>query len=511
MLSLTMILSDVKIVADNINDFIEVPNGIDRLRKAVITLAVSGKLVPQEKSEGAAEELYNQIQIKRVKIKKIIEIESKDKLFTIPSNWKWSRLEDIFDVRDGTHDSPKYYDTGYPLVTSKNLYYGNLDFLNVKYVSEADYKKINDRSKVDRDDILFAMIGSIGNPVIVNTDIEFSIKNVALFKYYDRNLTEPNFLLIYLKYAAERMKTISAGGVQSFVSLGFLRGYPFPLPPIAEQKRIVKKVEELMMKIDELDTKKKERDETRTRLARSAMQSLGKGDSKIAFKHLTELIKTHSDLKELEGALLTLAVSGKLVPQDTKDGVVKDSRATDEYGEEFNIPKSWQWFQLNDICTFKYGYTDSAKETGTARFVRITDMSNDGSVIPNDQRYVDLTAESEKYLLQVGDLLTARIGATFGRTILFKEEYKAVYASYLIRMSFENDFILPEYYLVFSKSGLYWSQAHLLVSGSAQPQFNANLIKKMYLPVPPLVEQKRIVKKVEEIMSLVNKLKKTIA
>jgi type I restriction enzyme S subunit len=96
------------------------------------------------------------------------------------------------------------------------------------------------------------MIGSIGNPVILDTDIEFSIKNVALFKYFDRKLVVPNFLLIYLKYASVNMRKVSAGGVQSFVSLGFLRQYPFPLPPLAEQKRIVAKVEELMMLINYL-------------------------------------------------------------------------------------------------------------------------------------------------------------------------------------------------------------------------------------------------------------------
>ena len=137
-------------------------------------------------------------------------------------------------------------------------------------------------------------------------------------------------------------------------------------------------------------------------------------------------------------------------------------------------------------------------------------MGSDGNLIPDDQRYVDLSSESEKYLLSDGDLLTARIGATFGRTILFRAKYKAIFASYLIRIGFEKDFVLPEYYLVFSRSGLYWDQAHSLVSGGAQPQFNANLIKKMYLPVPPLAEQKRIVKKVEEVMVLINHLKQMI-
>ena len=115
------------------------------------------------------------------------------------------------------------------------------------------HRQISARSRVDRGDILFAMIGSIGNPVIVDTDREFSIKNLALFKYYSAADSEPRFLLLYLNLVAEEMKAKAAGGVQSFVSLGFLRNYIFPLPPLPEQRRIVARVAELMALVDALE------------------------------------------------------------------------------------------------------------------------------------------------------------------------------------------------------------------------------------------------------------------
>lgn len=160
----------------------------------------------------------------------------------------------MFDVRDGTHDTPKYTDEGYPLITSKNISSGALSFDTAKFITEEDHRQICERSRVDRGDILFAMIGSIGNPVIVDTDREFSIKNVALFKYFEMADAEPRFLLYYLTLAAESMKAKAAGGVQSFVSLGFLRNYPFPLPPLAEQRRIVAKIDQLMALVDQLET-----------------------------------------------------------------------------------------------------------------------------------------------------------------------------------------------------------------------------------------------------------------
>ena len=160
------------------------------------------------------------------------------------------RFSNIIDVRDGTHDSPKYQTEGIPLVTSKNLNNGELTFENIKFISEEDALKINQRSNVDNNDILFAMIGSIGNPVLVKKDREFCIKNVALFKY-NKNINM-NWLYYYLVKQQYELRKIASGGVQSFVSLKMFRLNLVPLPPLAEQKRIVAKIEELLPYCDKL-------------------------------------------------------------------------------------------------------------------------------------------------------------------------------------------------------------------------------------------------------------------
>jgi type I restriction enzyme S subunit len=232
------------------------------LRKSILTLAVLGKLVPQDPNDEPAEELIARIENTKEKLIKQREIKrvalepnpTGDECELLPPGWQWTRLGNSFDVRDGTHDTPKYTTEGFPLVTSKNIYSGSLLFEGANFISEKDHRQISERSRVDRGDILFAMIGSIGNPVIVDTDREFSIKNVALFKYYSAADSEPRFLLLYLKLVAEEMRAKAAGAVQSFVSLGFLRNYLFPLPPLAEQRRIVAKVSELMALVDELET-----------------------------------------------------------------------------------------------------------------------------------------------------------------------------------------------------------------------------------------------------------------
>jgi len=231
------------------------------LRKSILTLAVQGKLVPQDPNDEPAEELFARIENTKEKLIKQREIKrvalepnpTGAECELLPPGWQWTRLGNSFDVRDGTHDTPKYTTEGFPLVTSKNIYSGSLLFEGANFISEKDHRQISERSRVDRGDILFAMIGSIGNPVIVDTDREFSIKNVALFKYYSAADSEPRFLLLYLKLVAEEMRAKAAGAVQSFVSLGFLRNYLFPLPPLAEQRRIVAKVSEVMALVDELE------------------------------------------------------------------------------------------------------------------------------------------------------------------------------------------------------------------------------------------------------------------
>lgn len=225
------------------------------MQKSILQMAIQGKLVEQRPEEGTAEELFVQIQaekaqlIKDGKIKKqkpLPEIAEEEVPFDIPNSWKWVRFSDVLDVRDGTHDTPKYVSKGIPLVTSKNLVEGKIDFETAKLISEEDALAINQRSVVDNGDILFAMIGTIGNPVLVSKDREFCIKNMALFKAIKSDALDMDYLLQFLQNEQHSMKAKSSGGVQSFVSLNFLRSYLIPLPPLAEQKRIVAKLEEIL-------------------------------------------------------------------------------------------------------------------------------------------------------------------------------------------------------------------------------------------------------------------------
>jgi len=156
------------------------------------------------------------------------------------------KLGEVCDVRDGTHDSPKYLvDGGYPLITSKNIINGKLDFQNVNLISREDLDKINKRSLVDDGDLIMPMIGTIGNPIIVHKDREFAIKNVALIK----SKIASKINNVYLKYILGSDKinnhflSEAKGVAQKYLSLGFLRGLEIPLPPIEIQEKIVAEIE----------------------------------------------------------------------------------------------------------------------------------------------------------------------------------------------------------------------------------------------------------------------------
>ena len=166
---------------------------------------------------------------------------------------EFRNLCDVFDVRDGTHDSPKFIDNDeYALVTSKNLMpNGTIDLTNVSYISESDYIEINRRSKVDIGDLLFAMIGTIGNPTIVNFQPNFAIKNVALFKQ-KTNQVDVKYLRYYLQSPSviNQMLKECRGATQKFVSLKYLRNFKIPFQPLSVQYRVVEKFDRLFERID---------------------------------------------------------------------------------------------------------------------------------------------------------------------------------------------------------------------------------------------------------------------
>ena len=218
------------------------------------------------------------------------------------------------------------------------------------------------------------------------------------------------------------------------------------------------------------------------------------------------------DLKKFQIPLPPLEVQEKIVAElDGYQKIVDGAKQiVENYKPAIKINPDWPMVELEEVCAMEYGYTAKAQESGDTRFIRITDIDDNACLISDNPMFIDLSEESKPYLLDKGDVLIARTGATYGKTLLFSDNEQAVFASYLIRLSFNHDKVVPAFFTSFSLGEIYWQQARELVSGGGQPQFNANVIKRIHMPIPPLKTQKQIVAEIKSERKLVDANKKLI-
>ncbi len=487
-----------------------------QLRNSILQQAIQGKLVPQDPNDEPASVLLQRIRkekeclVKEGKLKKK-DLESKpieeDEIpFEIPESWEWCKLNDCLDVRDGTHDTPKYVTSGYPLVTSKNLRNGTIDFKGALFISKEDHEAISCRSKVDENDILYAMIGTVGNPVLVrHKDFDFSIKNMALFKHVG-DYVFMDYVYWYLYYAQVDMKAYASGGVQTFVSLGYLRNYLLPLPPLAEQRRIVAKIEELMPLVERY------------------------GKAQQALDQLNESLPAR-----LRQSILQEAIQGRLVPQDPKEEPVDSLLAEiknkkeqlwqrqeikknsllsipiEEDEVEYSIPDSWRYVRLQDVCTCIFsGKSPKYSQTPTIHKI-IGQQSNQWNGV--EMRFVKYGTEefaksiSQIQYLQDHDVLLNTLGnGTLGRSGIYYTSYSETPV-----LTDGHIFVLRTLYEATAKYILAYLRVKFVdinrsADGSTNQTFlNLTKTAKWIIPLPPLSEQKRIVAKVEELFGVMKK------
>ena len=228
-----------------------------------------------------------------------------EKLPSSPFGWEWIEAHKVCQsVRDGTHDTPRYVKEGIPLITSKNLKKGNIDFENINYISLTDHKEISNRSKVEKNDILFGMIGTIGNPVIVKENNLFSIKNVGLFKK-NEDLINPRYLYHYLSsWFVEKImldQELIRGTTQKFVALGGLRMLPIPLPSLKEQEEIIKEIESRLSVCENIEATIEEALEKAEALGQSILKKAFEG--KLLSNEELEACRRESDWEPAEDLL----------------------------------------------------------------------------------------------------------------------------------------------------------------------------------------------------------------
>ena len=363
------------------------------------------------------------------------------------------------------------------------------------------------RSNVENEDILFAMIGSIGNPVIVKKDRDFSIKNVALFKKSQHIITK--YLYFYLYYIQDLLKSNATGAVQSFVSLSTLRLHLFVLPPLTEQKRIVEKLEEILSLVEDYGKNEEILSEMNQKLPKQIRQSI------LQYAVQGKLIEQNPQdepaselLKRIKAEKEQLIKEGKIKKEKPLPPITQDEIP-------YDLPQGWEWVRISEIMTFENG--DRSKNYPTEvdyksqgiPFYGAKDIINNKLSKTNDLRFISI----EKFdSLRSGKLrdkdIVCLIRGSVGKWAEFTKTDSLTTGFINAQMVILRllNLNLFNYLKIYLSSPLYLMQINNRISGSAVAQMSAKDLSEFIIPLPPLAEQKRIVSKVKELMQLVDKL-----
>lgn len=480
-----------------------------QLTDSILQLAIQGKLVPQNPGDEPASVLLDRIReekkrlVKEGKLKKKdleeIPISDDEIPFAIPESWEWCRMATYLDVRDGTHESPKYYSKGIPFVTSKNLCDGKIDFSTCKFISEEDHKKFSARSYVENNDIIFAMIGSIGNPVIVKKDREFSIKNVALFKRYNKDCTNVRYLYFYLLYVQDILKSIASGGVQSFIGLSTFRDWIMPIPPLEEQERIACRLEQILPYVKEYGVANDEQEQMNAELPEKLKKS-------ILQEAIMGKLGTQDPNDEPASVLLDRIREEK--KQLVKTGVLKKKDLVETQTNEDNVPfvtpDNWAWCKVDTLFMHSSGkqLKGGDAEGILHKYITTSNLYWDRFVLDNLKSMYYKDSELDKCTATKGDLLVCE-GGDVGRCAIWPFDYDICLQNHVHRL--RPYYAINVRYIMYVFM-LYKAKGYIGGKGIGIKGLSASALKDFDIPLPPLAEQHRIVEKIEALFAEVDNI-----
>lgn len=537
----------------------DAPDAIARLRRFILDLAVRGKLVPQDANDETASELLRRIAEDKAQlckagaIRKFSEPEpvaEQEHPFNVPRSWEWVHLGDILTkLTDGTHHSPPNGPTGeFRYITAKNIKNEGVRLDDVTYVSRDVHNEIFARCDPAKGDILYIKDGATTGVVTVN-DLEepFSmLSSVALLKVpsclFNRLIIE--FLRSPFFY--DQMRGFMKGAAITRVTLKRMGPALLPLPPLAEQHRIVAKIDELMALCDQVEASRMAREQARDRLAAASLVRLKapdpetfEADARFALNALPALTTRPDQIKQLRQTILNLAVRGKLVPQDASDEpasellkqIANEKARMVEAGEisrlaeiepavpgdlTFEIPALWKPAKieqvLNELQTGPFGSSlhQSDYRAGGIPVINPASIQND-QIVPIEKMAVDeLTLERlTSFKLRCGDIVMARRGE-MGRCAVVGERetgWLCGTGSLILRPS---KFIFADFLVLLIGSP--FGRAYLAGSavGTTMQNLNQSILLKLPFGLPPLAEQRRIVAKVDTLMALCDRLEASL-
>lgn len=484
------------------------------LKNSILQLAVQGKLVPQSAEDEPVSELLRHIShqkavwIKEGKLKKgkaQPALGEDDMTFDIPESWTWLRLGDFCSIYNGNsinaEEKAKKYSRkceGYSFIATKDVGFDHsIAYDNGVYIpANLEEFKIAPAGSV----LLCMEGGSAGRKIgILEQDVCFGNKLCCLtpfvifYKYLYYFLQSPAFFSSF---------TALMTGIIGGVGAAKIKSIAVPIPPLAEQERIVAKIEELLPLIEEYGEAEQKLSTLNVNfpemLRKSILQQAVQGK-------LTE--RGPSDetavelLKRIRVEKAKLIAEGKIKKEKTLPVISEDD-------QPFDVPDTWTWASIAETCTnIQYGTSEKSTPSGKVAVLRMGNLQG-GKIDYSNLVYTSNDYDIERCHLEYNDLLFNRTNSKelVGKTAIYKAEIPAIYAGYLIRVT---PILIDSDYLNYVMQSHFFKKYCLAVKTDAigQSNINAEKLKRFVFPLPPLAEQQRIVARVEELLAMCDALK----
>ncbi len=497
----------------------DAPDAVGRMRELVLELATQGKLVERIRSEGTGFEILEQVGV---------ESSVPDEAPNVPDHWVWSRLENI---NTGMNSGWS------PACLSEPANEGEWGVLKTTAVQPLEYRERENKklpqnlaprpeNEVQEGDILFTRAGPmnrVGVLCVARPTRQQLMISDKIIRFHLLPGIDPDFAALAMNtgHSGRVIEGLKSGMAASQVNISQpkLRSVPIPLPPLAEQKRIVAKVEELMALCDRLEAQQQERATRHAALARASLSRFAEAPTPA---NLNLLFHPSYDIPpaELRKAILTLAVQGKLVEQDPKEepaeswlrAFAKDPSEVD--GEPpFPLPKGWIWLQTATVFEVAGGIQKTplrAPRSNAFPYLGVGNVYRGRLDLTNLKEFELEPGELERRRLVAGDLLIIEGNGSFneiGRCAKWRGEVEnCVHQNHVIRCRPCDDRI-SDFVLLYLNSPLGMEiMQRLAITSSGLYSLSVGKIRQIEIPIPPLAEQRRIGAKVEQLMALVDRL-----
>ncbi len=535
---------------ENFELLADAPNGVQKLRELILQLAVMGKLVPQNPDDEPASFLLERIKAENKKKGRKGGIENKSKasqtvekeLLSLPSNWVTARLGDlIYSIVGGGTPSkrnPEYWEGDIPWASVKDL--GKEKYLEqtVDKITELGLKQ-SSTNLIPKGRVILCTRMGLGKIAINKIDVAINqdLKALHLFEEIDLNYFYNFYLTQNITGSGMTVK-----GIRQEDLLNIL----VPLPPLAEQKRIVSKVDELMALCDQLETRQQKKKELRSKLNSAALDKMFSAENQDEFEENWRRICENFDLlydnpenvEELRKAVLQLAVQGKLVEQDEgdepasvliekvkaenkkliKEGKIRKTKKLQPIGTEetpYSLPNGWLWTRFGNIAPYiEAGWSPMCekrpKEGDEWGVLKISAVSW-GIFNPLENKALPPNLKPRpEYEVKTNDFLMSRANTSelVGRSVIVEDTPPELMINDKVLRLFFSSFAYKKFYNIFnnSQTARFYYAKEASGTSSSMKNISREVIYNMPVPIPPLNEQKLIVEKIEQLMGLCDEL-----